>query len=114
MPASSNMATAIIRAAKEEAREFRGTFFSIEFRVNPHFDLEPEYIIEREFYAEFNGIPCVRKYCLFFTHESIIDQYVSVSICRHCKVLDEKFAKRQKLCQKQPLPLEARGLPSNT
>jgi len=59
-------------------------------------------------------MPCVRKYCHFFTQESIIDQYVSVSVCHHCKVLDENAEQCQKPRQKQPLPLEARGLPSNT
>ena len=61
---------------------------------------------EREFDTEFNGIPCIRKYCQFFTHESIIDHYVSVSVCRHCKVLDENAEQCQKPRQKQPLPLE--------
>ena len=69
---------------------------------------------EREFDIKFNGIPCVQKYCQFFTRESIIDQYVSVSICRHCKVLDENAEQCWKPCQKQPFPLESRGLPSNT
>jgi len=43
--------------------------FAHEFLFNPHFDLERDYII-REFDTEFNGIPCVRKYCQLFTHES--------------------------------------------
>jgi len=64
--------------------------------------------------AEFNGIPYVRKCCLFFTHESIIDQYVSVYVCCHCKVLDENAKRCHKPHQTQPLPLEACGLPSNT
>jgi len=49
--------------------------FSHKFLFNPHFDLEPDYIIKREFDTELNSIPCIWKYCQFFTHESIIDQY---------------------------------------
>jgi len=49
--------------------------FAHEFLFNPHFDLEPDYIKDREFDTEFNYAICVGKYCQLFTHESIIDQY---------------------------------------
>ena len=75
------------------------------FAHNSHFDLEPDDIIGKGIDTEFNDIQCVREYCQFFTHELIIDQYVSVSVCRHCKVglLDENAEQCQKPRQKQPL-----------
>ena len=45
------------------------------FRVNPHFDLEPDYIIRKQSFTECNDIICVGKYCQLFAHESIVDQY---------------------------------------
>ena len=93
---------------------FSVTCLYIHFASTPTSILNLTIAKEREFDTEFSGIPCVRKYCQFFTHESIIDQHVSVFVCRHCKVLDENLAKCRKPCQKQPLSLEARGLPSNT
>jgi len=48
---------------------------SCTFRVNPHFDLEPDYIIRKPIVPEFNDVICVGKYCQLFIHESIIDQY---------------------------------------
>jgi len=47
-------------------------------------------------------------------YRSYMDTRISVSVYRHCKVLDENAEQCLKPCQKQPLPLEACGLPSNT
>jgi len=114
-----------LRRARRAVQHYRwccsGGFAFVLLHVFTWISLQPPTSIfnlntpkEREFDTEFNGVPCVRKYYQFFTHESIINQYVSASVCRHCKVLDENFAKRRKPRQKQPLSLEARGLPSNT
>jgi len=84
--------------------------FVHKFLFNPHFDLEPDYIIESQFDTEFNDVIYVGKYYQLFTHESIIDQYVLSLLKR----IGQNAEKCQKPCQKQPLPLEARGLPSNT
>jgi len=89
------------------------TFLHIHFSSTPTLILNLTISSESQSATEFYDIFCVGKYCQLFTHESIIDQYVSVSACRHCKVLDENTEKCQKPRQKQPLPLEARGLPSN-
>jgi len=80
-------------------------FLYINFSSTPISILNLTISFDREFDTEVNGIPCVRKYCQFFTHESIIDQCVSVSVCRHCKVLEEIAEQCQKPCQKQPLPV---------
>jgi len=78
--------------------------FVHKFLLNPHFDLEPDYIIRKPIVQEFYDIFRIGKYCQLFTHESIIDQYVSVPVYRHCKVLEENAEKCQKLRQKQSLP----------
>jgi len=101
--------------------------FANEFLFNPHFDLEPDFIIKKGIWhrIQWYTVRMARKarkglysFLLYasteilptFTHESII----SVSVCRHCKVLDENAERCQKPRQKQPLPLEACGRPSNT
>ena len=52
-------------------------------------------------------ITCRLSVCL---SELIINQNVSLSLCRHCKVLDENAEQCEKPRQRQPLPLEACGL----
>jgi len=91
--------------------------FAHEFLFNPYFDLEPDYIIRKPIVhslTEFNHTFCVGKYCQLFTHKSIVDQYYEQYAISPFKSMEPKFRKMPEPCQKQPLPLEARGLPSNT
>jgi len=85
--------------------------FSHEFLFNLHFDLEPDYIIRKGIRHRIEQYPCVRKYCQLFTHESnaclSVIRPIETNACRDAE-------KCEKPCQKQTLPLEARGLPSNT
>ena len=48
--------------------------FYCTFRVNPHFDLEPDYITRKPIVHRIQRYILRRKYCQLFTHESIIDQ----------------------------------------
>jgi len=87
--------------------------FAYEFLFNPHFDLEPSYIIRKGIRHR------IQRHTMHTEILPIFDtqvDYRSVcqSVCRHCKVLDQNAEQCQKRRQKQPLPLEACGLPSNT
>ena len=57
---------------------FRGMFLQMNFASTPTSILNLTTSQEREFDAEFNGIPGVRKYCQLFTHES--NAFLSVII----------------------------------
>jgi len=83
--------------------------FVHKFLFNPYFDLEPDYIIRKQFRTEFNDVIYVGKYCQLLKHESIIDQY-SMSPFK----IGPKFRKLPETMPETALPLEARGLPSNT
>ena len=81
--------------------------FAHEFLFNPHFDLEPDYIIRKPLLHRILDIFSIGKYCQLFTHES--SAFLSV-----ITPIETKACPDAKKCQKQPLSLEARGLPSNT
>ena len=89
--------------------------FSHEFLFNPHSDLESDYIIRKGIRHRIQRYT-MRTEILPIFHTRVNYQSVCqcIHICRHCKVLDKNFAKSQKPCRKQPLPLESHGLPSNT
>jgi len=62
--------------------------FVHKFLFNPHFDLEPDFIIRKGIRHRIQQYTVCTEILPIFTHKSIIDQYVSISVCRHCKVLD--------------------------
>jgi len=85
--------------------------FAHKFRVNPHFDLEHDYIIRKGIWRRIQRYT-VRTEILptFHTGVECISQhhYAYWNQCmRRCR-------KCSNPCQKQPLPLEACGPPSNT
>ena len=85
--------------------------FPHEFLFNLHFDLEPDYIIRKGMQHRIQRYT-VRTEILstFHTRVECISQRhwpIETNACRDAK-------KCHKPCQKQTLPLEARGLPSNT
>jgi len=79
--------------------------FVHKFPFNPHFNIELDYIIRGQSYTEFSNIFRVGKYCQLFTHESIIHQYVSVSVCCLYKVLDENAKNARNHARNSPFPL---------
>jgi len=82
--------------------------FVHKFLFNAHFDFEPDYIVSKPIRHRFQL--CFGKYCQLFTHES----NTFLTSFRPLKRIGRKCRKCQKPCQKQPVPLDARGLPSNT
>jgi len=85
--------------------------FAHEFLFNPHFDLEPDYIIRKGIRhriqrytrrTEILPIFHTRVECISQRHLAYRNQ--CMPRCRKC----------HKPCQKQTLPLEERGLSSNT
>ena len=76
----------------------------------PPFDLEPDKSSESQQNNISNNILSIRKYCQFFTHDLntfLGKQYVILPIQTNWDANAEKS-------QKEPLLLQARGLPSNT
>ena len=86
--------------------------FVRKFLFNAHFDLEPDYIVRKPIRHRFQLyvlqlLLSELPYCQLFTHESN-------TFLTSCRLLKRIGHKCQKPCQKQPLFLDARGLPSNT
>jgi len=83
--------------------------FVHKFLFNAHIDLEPAYIVRKSTRHRF------QLYILFW--EILSTFHTRVEHISHVMSPIEKdraqMPKMQKPCQKQPLPLDARGLPSN-
>ena len=80
------------------------------FLLNPHFDLEPDYITRKPLKHRFQ-LYIVRMEILSTFHTRVEYIYVILPIQTNG---GSNAVKSQKPCQKQPLPLETRGPPSNT
>jgi len=86
------------------------TFFACTFLFNPHFNLEPDYIIRN---------PIIHRIQQYIPRREILSTFHTRVECisqRHYAYWNQcmpRCRKSQKPCQKQTLPLEACGLPSN-
>jgi len=103
------MASSVARRAVGMAilRVLSVTFFCT-FLLNPHCDLEPDFIIRKQMKHRFQRyIVHMEMFSIFHTRF----KYISRQTIRHSAHSNEKGAnavKCQKPCQKQPLPLETR------
>jgi len=77
------------------------------FLFNAHFDLEPDYIIRKAIVHRIQQ--CILRRKILSTFHTRLE-YISHVI----SPIQTNTGTNAKKCQKQPLSLEGRGLPSNT